>query len=92
MAHSDTIVATATAPGRGGIGVVRLSGAKVPEIAAVLLGELPPARRATLGLAQDGPSGRSGHVQGHEGSQGGEGGPGDLGPGAAAGVGISRSQ
>jgi tRNA modification GTPase len=49
MAHSDTIVATATAPGRGGIGVVRLSGAKVPEIAAVLLGELPPARRATLG-------------------------------------------
>lgn len=49
MAHSDTIVAVATAPGRGGIGIVRLSGPKVPEIAAVILGELPPARRATLG-------------------------------------------
>jgi tRNA modification GTPase len=49
MAHSDTIVAVATAPGRGGIGIVRLSGPKVPELAAVLLGELPPARRATLG-------------------------------------------
>ncbi len=49
MAHTDTIVAVATAPGRGGIGIVRLSGPKVPELAAVLLGELPPARRATLG-------------------------------------------
>jgi tRNA modification GTPase len=49
MAHSDTIVATATPPGRGGIGVVRLSGPKTPEIGAVMLGELPPARRATLG-------------------------------------------
>lgn len=49
MAHLDTIVATATAPGRGGVGVVRISGPKTPEIGAVILGELPTARRATLG-------------------------------------------
>ncbi len=42
----DTIVAPATPPGRGGIGIVRVSGPKVPEIAAVLLGDLPPARTA----------------------------------------------
>src|SRR5215475_11925751 len=44
--HTDTIVAAATPPGRGGIGIVRLSGPKTPELAAVILGELPPARRA----------------------------------------------
>src|SRR5579872_7449977 len=48
MTHIDTIVAAATPPGRGGIGIVRLSGPKVPEFAAVLLGELPQPRRATL--------------------------------------------
>ncbi|MCS6946900.1 MAG: tRNA uridine-5-carboxymethylaminomethyl(34) synthesis GTPase MnmE, partial [Steroidobacteraceae bacterium] len=48
MAHVDTIVAIATPPGRGGIGIVRVSGPKVPEMAAVLCGELPPARRAVL--------------------------------------------
>jgi tRNA modification GTPase len=48
MAHVDTIAAIATAPGRGGIGVVRISGPKVPEIAATICGDLPPARRAVL--------------------------------------------
>ncbi|MBS0379146.1 MAG: tRNA uridine-5-carboxymethylaminomethyl(34) synthesis GTPase MnmE [Proteobacteria bacterium] len=48
MRRTDTIVAAATPPGRGGIGIVRLSGPKTPELAAVLLGELPPARRATF--------------------------------------------
>jgi tRNA modification GTPase len=48
MTHTDTIVAAATPPGRGGIGVVRISGPKAPELAAVLVGELPPARQATL--------------------------------------------
>lgn len=48
MAKVDTIVAAATPPGRGGIGIVRVSGPKVPEIAAVILGELPPPRRATF--------------------------------------------
>ena len=48
MARIDTIVAAATPPGRGGVGIVRVSGPKVPEIAAVILGELPPPRRATF--------------------------------------------
>ena len=48
MSHPDTIVAAASPPGRGGIGVVRVSGPKTPEIAATLVGELPVARHATL--------------------------------------------
>ena len=48
MGKIDTIVATATPPGRGGVGIVRVSGPKVPEIAAVVLGDLPPPRRATF--------------------------------------------
>jgi len=48
MAHTETIVAAATPAGRGGIGVVRVSGPKAPEIAAVILGELPAPRRATF--------------------------------------------
>jgi tRNA modification GTPase len=51
---SDTIVAPATAPGRGGIGVVRLSGPGVPAIAAGLLPQgLPEPRRATLATFRD---------------------------------------
>ena len=53
MAHADTIVAAATPPGRGGVGIVRLSGAKVPEYAAVLLGELPKPRHATIAAFRD---------------------------------------
>src|SRR6201985_3872376 len=48
MGKVDTIVAAATPPGRGGVGIVRVSGPKTPEIAAVILGELPSARRATF--------------------------------------------
>jgi tRNA modification GTPase len=48
MGKIDTIVAAATPPGRGGVGIVRVSGPKVPEIAAVILGELPLPRRATF--------------------------------------------
>ena len=46
---SDTIVAIATPPGRGGIGVVRISGATASRIAASMAGRaaLEP-RRATL--------------------------------------------
>jgi tRNA modification GTPase len=46
MTRTDTIAAAATPPGRGGVGIVRVSGPRVPELAAVMLGELPPARRA----------------------------------------------
>jgi tRNA modification GTPase len=45
---TDTIVAVATPPGRGAIGVVRLSGPDVPQLARALLGALPEPRRATL--------------------------------------------
>ncbi len=48
MAHAETIVAAATPPGRGSVGIVRVSGPKAPEIGAVLVGELPRARYATL--------------------------------------------
>jgi tRNA modification GTPase len=44
----DTIAAVATPAGRGGIGIVRISGPEVPRIAAAVLGRLPAAREATL--------------------------------------------
>ncbi|HEY8536892.1 MAG TPA: tRNA uridine-5-carboxymethylaminomethyl(34) synthesis GTPase MnmE [Vicinamibacterales bacterium] len=45
----DTIVAIATPPGRGGIGVIRLSGAQAPQIASALIGRpLGEPRRASL--------------------------------------------
>jgi tRNA modification GTPase len=44
----DTIAAIATPAGRGGIGVVRLSGPRVPEFATVLIGRLPEPRMATF--------------------------------------------
>src|SRR5262245_35809378 len=47
MSSADTIVAAATPPGRGGIGIVRISGARVPEIARGIVGELPAPRVAT---------------------------------------------
>ena len=49
----DTIAAVATPPGRGGIGVVRVSGPLVPSIARQLLGELPAARMATHARFRD---------------------------------------
>jgi tRNA modification GTPase len=45
----DTIAAIATPAGRGGIGVVRISGAEVPRIARALLGRLPEPRIAAFG-------------------------------------------
>jgi tRNA modification GTPase len=44
----DTIAALATPPGRGGIGIVRVSGQAVPAIAKALLGRLPAPRHATF--------------------------------------------
>src|SRR5574340_1111095 len=42
------IAAIATAPGRGGVGVVRVSGSDISPFAMGLLGRLPPARQATF--------------------------------------------
>lgn len=43
----DTIAAIATAPGKGGIGVVRISGARLAVMAHALLGKTPVPRSAT---------------------------------------------
>ena len=51
--NRDTIAAVATPPGRGGIGVVRISGARVPQIAERVIGGIPPARAATLARFKD---------------------------------------
>jgi tRNA modification GTPase len=42
----DTIAAIASAPGRAAIGVLRVSGARVPQIAVAMLGGLPMPRLA----------------------------------------------
>ncbi|MDP1929262.1 MAG: tRNA uridine-5-carboxymethylaminomethyl(34) synthesis GTPase MnmE, partial [Thiobacillus sp.] len=44
----DLIAAIATAPGRGGVGVVRVSGADVATLAAAVLGRVPAPRHATF--------------------------------------------
>ncbi|HJU07947.1 MAG TPA: tRNA uridine-5-carboxymethylaminomethyl(34) synthesis GTPase MnmE, partial [Rhodanobacteraceae bacterium] len=53
-AANDAIVAIATPPGSGGIGIVRISGPRVPDIACEWLGRLPPPRRAELSDVCDG--------------------------------------
>ena len=53
LTQHDTIAAAATPPGRGGIGIVRISGRQVAQIAHGLLGELPAARRAHLAEFRD---------------------------------------
>ncbi len=50
---SDTIVATATPPGTGGVGVVRISGEQTETIARAMLGSLPEPRSATLRTFRD---------------------------------------
>jgi tRNA modification GTPase len=45
--RNETICAVATPPGAGGLGIVRVSGPAVPEIARSITGALPEPRRAT---------------------------------------------
>ena len=45
---ADLIAAIATAPGRGGVGVVRVSGAEVAPLAQAILGRVPAPRHATF--------------------------------------------
>ena len=52
-AASETIAALATPPGRGALGVIRVSGPAVPPIAIQLLGSLPPPRAACLRRFRD---------------------------------------
>lgn len=44
--NTDTIVAQATPPGRGGVGILRVSGPKVQDVAKAVLGILPKPRYA----------------------------------------------
>lgn len=46
MHITDSIVAQATPPGRGGIGIVRISGNKAKEVALAVLGKIPTPRYA----------------------------------------------
>lgn len=48
-ATGDTIAAIATPPGRGGVGIIRISGDAVPDLLPLLLGRSPPPRHAHLG-------------------------------------------
>ncbi|ACT09053.1 tRNA modification GTPase TrmE [Dickeya chrysanthemi Ech1591] len=46
MSHTDTIVAQATPPGRGGVGILRISGRQASVVAQAILGKLPKPRYA----------------------------------------------
>ncbi len=46
MFAADTIVAIATPPGRGAVGIVRVSGPMARQLATAILGRLPAPRRA----------------------------------------------
>ena len=54
----DTIAAVATPRGHGGVGVIRISGPGVPDIARAMLGCLPEPRRARYGRFS-GPTGEA---------------------------------
>jgi tRNA modification GTPase len=60
FATDDTIVAIATPPGRGGIGVIRISGPRALQVASALLDSPAPlvARTATFTRVVDPVSGR----------------------------------
>ena len=53
MPNADTIAAIATAAGRAGIGVVRVSGSRLASLAQSLLDKVPAARVATLAGFKD---------------------------------------
>jgi tRNA modification GTPase len=49
LISQDTIAAQATAPGRGGVGIIRVSGPKAEQIAQAVIGSVPKARYAQYG-------------------------------------------
>jgi tRNA modification GTPase len=51
--HQDTIAAQATAPGRGGVGIIRVSGRRAGDIAQSILGHIPKPRYAHYGAFHD---------------------------------------
>lgn len=53
LPKADSIAAIATAPGRGGIGVVRVSGTSLDTLAIAILGKMPVARQASYAPFRD---------------------------------------
>jgi tRNA modification GTPase len=53
MSSTETIAAIATPPGRGGVGIVRISGAKTGSIAESIIGVRPPPRQARFSRFRD---------------------------------------
>ncbi|CAG0961628.1 partial tRNA modification GTPase MnmE, partial [Rhodocyclaceae bacterium] len=49
----DTIAAVATAPGRGGVGIVRVSGSGLLEFAERMTGRTPAPRQAVFATFRD---------------------------------------
>jgi tRNA modification GTPase len=47
--HQDTIAALATPPGRGGVGIIRVSGPLCAAVAEAVVGQCPEPRRAHYG-------------------------------------------
>ena len=52
--HEDTIAAIASAAGAAGVGIVRVSGPRVPAIAQALIGQPPKPRHAHFAAFRDG--------------------------------------
>ncbi len=50
---TDRIAAISTAPGRGGIGIVRVSGRDLADLARIITGKVLAARRATHAIFRD---------------------------------------
>ncbi|MCF2947204.1 tRNA uridine-5-carboxymethylaminomethyl(34) synthesis GTPase MnmE [Paraglaciecola aquimarina] len=46
FSEQDTIVAQATAPGKGGVGIIRVSGYLASDVAIAILGKVPQTRQA----------------------------------------------
>jgi len=46
ISKKETIAAQATAPGRGGVGIIRVSGPEVKNVAKAILGKIPELRKA----------------------------------------------
>ena len=44
--NTETIAAQATAPGRGGVGIIRISGPEASNVAKAILGKVPEVRKA----------------------------------------------
>ncbi len=53
LASADTIAAMATPPGRGGVGIVRVSGPATRSVSVGIIGCVPTARLATLAKFTD---------------------------------------